>query len=43
LVHVYLTDNDQFILDIDTPDDVAAFEQKTGLALTMPTPMAREP
>lgn len=43
LVHVHLTDNDQFILDIDTPDDVAAFEQKTGLALTMPTPMAREP
>lgn len=43
LVHVYLTDNDQFVMDIDTPDDVAAFEQKTGLALTMPTSMAGEP
>lgn len=36
LVHKHLTDNDRFILDIDTPEDLAAFEKRTGWKLTMP-------
>ena len=36
LVHKYLTDNDRFILDIDTLEDLDAFEKRTGWKLTMP-------
>jgi CTP:molybdopterin cytidylyltransferase MocA len=36
LVHKYNTDNDRFILDVDTPEDLAAFEKRTGWNLTMP-------
>ena len=40
LVHKLETDNDRFILDLDTPDDIASFEQRTGWALTMPDPVS---
>lgn len=40
LVHKFMTSNDHFILDLDTPDDVAAFEQRVGAKLTMPSGMA---
>lgn len=36
LVHQYRTENDRFILDIDTPEDLDAFEKRTGWKLTMP-------
>ena len=36
LVHTYVTDNDRFILDVDTPEDLVAFEKRTGWTLTMP-------
>ena len=36
IVHKYVTDNDRFILDVDTPEDLAAFEKRTGWTLTMP-------
>ena len=36
LVHKYATDNDRFIIDIDTPEDLAAFEKRTGWTLSMP-------
>ena len=36
LVHVHETRNDRFIVDLDTRDDIAAFEKRTGLALAMP-------
>lgn len=36
LVHKHITDNDRFILDVDTPEDLVAFEKRTGLTLTMP-------
>ncbi len=36
LVHVHRTDNDRFVLDLDTPDDIAAFERRTGWALALP-------
>jgi len=36
LVHKHVTDNDRFILDIDTPEDLTAFEKRTGWKLTMP-------
>ncbi len=35
-VHVYQTDNDRFIIDLDSPDDIVAFEQRTGWKLAMP-------
>lgn len=40
LVHKLITSNDHFILDLDTPDDVAAFERRVGAKLTMPSGMA---
>lgn len=40
LVHKLITSNDHFILDLDTPDDVAAFAQRVGATLTMPSGMA---
>jgi hypothetical protein len=36
LVHKLITDNDHFVLDIDTPEDVVAFEKRTGWQLTLP-------
>lgn len=36
LVHVHQTDNDRFVLDLDTPGDVEAFERRTGWRLAMP-------
>ena len=36
LVHKLQTKNEGFVLDLDTPEDVAEFEQGTGLTLTMP-------
>lgn len=36
LVHVHHTDNDRFVLDLDTPEDIAAFEQRTGWKLALP-------
>lgn len=36
LVHVHQTDNDRFILDLDTRDDIDAFEKRTGWKLAMP-------
>jgi molybdenum cofactor cytidylyltransferase len=36
LVHKHITDNDRFILDVDTPEDLVAFEKRTGWTLTMP-------
>ena len=38
LVHKLITDNDHFVLDIDTPEDVAAFEKRTGWQLALPVP-----
>jgi len=36
LVHKHITENDRFTLDIDTPEDLATFEKRTGWKLTMP-------
>jgi len=36
LVHKLITENDHFVLDIDTPEDVAAFEKRTGWKLALP-------
>lgn len=36
LVQVHVTDNDRFILDLDTRDDVEAFERRTGWKLALP-------
>lgn len=35
-VHVYQTDNDRFVIDLDAPEDIAAFEKRTGWKLAMP-------
>lgn len=35
-VQVYETDNDRFIIDLDSPEDIAAFEKRTGWKLAMP-------
>jgi CTP:molybdopterin cytidylyltransferase MocA len=36
IVHKLQTTNDRFIIDLDTQDDIAAFEKRTGWKLTMP-------
>jgi molybdenum cofactor cytidylyltransferase len=36
MVHRHITENDRFTLDIDTPEDLTAFEKRTGWKLTMP-------
>ncbi len=36
LVHVHETANDRFILDLDTREDIDAFEKRTGHRLLMP-------
>ena len=36
LVYKHITDNDRFILDVDTVEDLVAFEKRTGWSLTMP-------
>jgi CTP:molybdopterin cytidylyltransferase MocA len=36
MVHKLETSNDRFIIDLDTPEDIAAFEKRTGWKLTMP-------
>jgi CTP:molybdopterin cytidylyltransferase MocA len=36
LVHKLITENDHFVLDIDTPEDVMTFEKRTGWKLTLP-------
>lgn len=36
MVHRHETGNDRFILDLDTQDDIVAFEKRTGWKLTMP-------
>lgn len=35
-VHVHETDNERFIVDLDTLGDIAAFEQRSGIKLVMP-------
>lgn len=35
-VYQYPTDNDRFVLDLDTQDDLLAFEKRTGWKLTLP-------
>jgi molybdenum cofactor cytidylyltransferase len=35
-VHVFECDNERFVIDVDTLEEVAAFEQRTGWALTLP-------
>ena len=35
-VHVHQTANERFIIDLDSPEDIAAFRQRTGLQLTLP-------
>lgn len=35
-VHIYRSSNERFILDLDTREDLAAFERRTGLALALP-------
>jgi CTP:molybdopterin cytidylyltransferase MocA len=42
-VHVHVTENDRFILDLDTPEDIAAFEQRTGWKLSLPRMLASAP
>ena len=36
MVHRHITENDRFTIDIDTPEDLTAFEKRTGWKLTMP-------
>lgn len=36
LVHKHITDNDRFIIDVDTREDLAAFEKRTGWTLSLP-------
>ncbi len=36
LVHKLITKSEGFVLDLDTTADIAAFEERTGLKLTMP-------
>lgn len=36
LVHKLISQSEGFVLDLDTDADIAAFEQRTGLTLTMP-------
>lgn len=38
LVHKHISDNDRYIIDLDTPEDLRAFEKKTGWALSMKRP-----
>ena len=40
-VHVHETDNERFIIDLDTRDDITAFERRSGLKLQMPDSAAR--
>ncbi len=35
-VHVYRSSNERFIIDLDTREDLAAFERRTGSTLTLP-------
>jgi CTP:molybdopterin cytidylyltransferase MocA len=35
-VHVHQTANEHFIIDLDSPDDITAFERRTGLQLVTP-------
>jgi CTP:molybdopterin cytidylyltransferase MocA len=35
-VHIYPSSNERFTLDLDTREDLAAFERRTGLALALP-------
>jgi len=37
LVHKLITENDHFVLDIDTLEDVSAFENRTGWQLALPS------
>lgn len=36
LVHKLITENDRYTLDIDTPEDMVAFEKRTGWQLALP-------
>ncbi|HEY7805463.1 MAG TPA: hypothetical protein VIC30_13655, partial [Orrella sp.] len=36
LISHYKTDNEHFITDVDTEEDLAAFEKKWGFELTLP-------
>ncbi|GAA4334459.1 hypothetical protein GCM10023144_26710 [Pigmentiphaga soli] len=38
LVHAYATDNEHFVVDLDTLDDVRLLEQRTGWAFVLPEP-----
>lgn len=38
LVHVHATGNPNFVLDLDTREDIAAFEQRTGSRILPPVP-----
>ncbi len=42
LVHKLISENEGFVLDLDTLEDIAAFEQSTGSKLTMPDPAKTE-
>lgn len=37
-VHVHETSNSNFVLDLDTREDIAAFERRTGSPILMPAP-----
>jgi len=39
LVHVHETSNPNFVLDLDTREDVDAFERRTGSRILMPSPV----
>lgn len=41
LVHVHETGNPNFVLDLDTREDVDAFERRTGERIVMPVPAGR--
>ncbi len=36
LVHVHITDNPNFVLDLDTREDIETFERRTGAQIRMP-------
>jgi CTP:molybdopterin cytidylyltransferase MocA len=40
VVYRYSTDNEHFIIDLDTTEDIGAFEQRTGLTLQWPDGLA---
>lgn len=39
LVSVFETDNDHYVVDLDTPEDVEKLQQRLGLTLKLPQPL----